>query len=64
MCLFVFLPDRGRIFFFNYFVYLFWLCGIFMAASAFSGCGEPGPLSGCGVWTSQCSVSFAVEHRL
>ena len=34
-----------------------------MAASAFSSCGEPGLLSGCGLWASP-GVSLAAEHRL
>ena len=36
------------------FIYLFWLCWVFIASWLFSSCVEWGLLSSCGVWVSHC----------
>ena len=43
-------------------LFYFWLCWVFVAAQAFSGCGEWWSLSGCGVQASPCGCPLAAEH--
>ena len=62
----VIMPDV--LFFLNKFIY-FWLCWVFVAVQAFSGCGEQGLLSSCGVQASYCggfshSRAWAPGHGL
>ena len=37
-----------------YFIYIFWLCWVFVAAQAFLCCGEQGVLSSCSAQASHC----------
>ena len=46
------------------FLFVYWLHWVFIAAQAFSRCGERGLLTSCGAWGSLQGGSLAVDHRL
>ena len=63
-------PLKGRaskicwLFFFKIiYLFYFWLCWVFVAARAFSSCGEQGLLSSCGAQASHCSELSCCRAR-
>ena len=48
----------------KFFLFNFWLCWVFVAARAFSRCGEQGLLSSWGAQAPHCSGFSGLERRL
>ena len=47
----------------SFFFFFLWLCWVFVAARAFSGCFKQGMLSSCRAWASHCSGSSCCRAR-